>query len=203
MALFKLDWRLWGKSDLLVHQVIDMGLELPLIFKCRNFACKVDLAVDIFKPLEPHCRFPNLFLHDFLKQLLWKVKVIWVKFIVLVPAYGAVVGSAVKHCVEIAKPKVHILVEILVVKSLFKPAFFLELFDMTFDLHLDCDGLLQGNFDAVHQNGIRAVVYLRDGKEQSEPGMTGFFLELLNALLKINQKFFFKVQIFNEQVVPI
>jgi hypothetical protein len=33
--------------------------------------------------------------------------------------------------------------------------------------------------------------------------MTGFFLELLYALLKINQELLFKVQIFNEQVVSI
>ena len=33
--------------------------------------------------------------------------------------------------------------------------------------------------------------------------MTGFFLELLNALLKFNQEVPFKVQIFNEQVVTI
>lgn len=33
--------------------------------------------------------------------------------------------------------------------------------------------------------------------------MTGFFLELLNALLKFYQEVPFKVQIFNEQVVTI
>jgi hypothetical protein len=53
MALFKLDYQLWGKSNLLIHQVVDMGLELPLIFKRRDFSCKVDLAENIFKPLEP------------------------------------------------------------------------------------------------------------------------------------------------------
>jgi hypothetical protein len=63
---------------------------------------------------------------------------------------------------EIAKPKVHILVKILVAKRSSEAAFLYELLNMTLNLHLDCDGLLQGNFDTVHQDGIRAVVYLRD-----------------------------------------
>ena len=104
---------------------------------------------------------------------------------------------------EIAKPEVHVLVEILVAKRSSEAAFFNELLNVTLDLHLDGNGLLQRNLDAVDQNGFGAVVNLRDGKEQSEPSMTGFFLELLNALLKFKQEVPFKVQIFNEQVVTI
>ncbi len=73
------------------------------------------------------------------------------QIIVLIPAKGAVLGPTVKNCVEIAKPEVHVFVEVLVAKRSSEAAFFHELFNMTLDLHLDGNGLLQRNLDAVDQ----------------------------------------------------
>lgn len=70
VALIKANRSFVGKSDLLIHQVVDVGLELSLVFKGRDFSCKVNLAENVFKPLKPLNWFFDLLLHYCVENLL-------------------------------------------------------------------------------------------------------------------------------------
>jgi hypothetical protein len=48
VALIKVNRSFIGKGDLLIHQVVDVGLELSLVLKGRDFSCKVNLAENVF-----------------------------------------------------------------------------------------------------------------------------------------------------------
>jgi len=49
VALFKANRSDICKRDLLIHYVVDVGLELPLVFEIRDFSCKENFAEHVFE----------------------------------------------------------------------------------------------------------------------------------------------------------